>query len=353
MSHRNRQYQSNHHHRPHPRSHARAFVDSSSSSIINHSYHQRARQHSSSCTVSICYSYLIAILSSFLVVLGIYLALTKFNPRFLYISLTGLLIEAFSACIFCISTIHKSRLAQYKQTTDDVPALESEVVASRQQQARAVTHLLTNRTLNNQTAIRVTNDDNLDQTNVDTRPPIENCLVTKTQNQTIEPRLLAQDSSQINVQPSDIEAPSNCQAPPENADQTSGHATIDEQNELPSLGSEHAAVETNNDASQNTHIQCDRNESPESVNQALDNPQIDKPQTSANDDPDLNPAPPHASKRNPRPANVRRTLVMGLNGEEEVIEIDEQDLDEMSILPPPYESLLIDDNKSKQERQHQ
>jgi len=36
---------------------------------------------------------------------------------------------------------------------------------------------------------------------------------------------------------------------------------------------------------------------------------------------------------------MRRTLVMGLSGEEEVIEINEEDLDEMSDLPPPYESI--------------
>lgn len=40
-----------------------------------------------------------------------------------------------------------------------------------------------------------------------------------------------------------------------------------------------------------------------------------------------------------RQANLRRTLVMGLGGEEEMIEIDEDDLDNMSILPPPYESI--------------
>lgn len=75
---------------------------------------------------------------------------------------------------------------------------------------------------------------------------------------------------------------------------------------------------------------------------------------------DLNSSPPHSHTSNlipsdasdsaavrktaarQRQANLRRTLVMGLGGEEEMIEIDEDDLDNMSILPPPYESIAGD-----------
>lgn len=40
-----------------------------------------------------------------------------------------------------------------------------------------------------------------------------------------------------------------------------------------------------------------------------------------------------------RAAHLRRTLVMGLGGEEELIEINEEDLDNMSVLPPSYDSI--------------
>lgn len=40
-----------------------------------------------------------------------------------------------------------------------------------------------------------------------------------------------------------------------------------------------------------------------------------------------------------RAAHLRRTMVLGLSGEEEMIEIDEDDLDNESVLPPSYESI--------------
>lgn len=70
------------------------------------------------CGISVCYSYLIAITSSFLVVLGIYLSLTRFNIRFLSISLLGILIEAFGACIYCVNNIRANRLSRHKHRID-------------------------------------------------------------------------------------------------------------------------------------------------------------------------------------------------------------------------------------------
>lgn len=48
-------------------------------------------------------------------VLGLYLALTRFNVRYLYISLVGLSFEAVGACIYCISNTRTSKLTRRKQ----------------------------------------------------------------------------------------------------------------------------------------------------------------------------------------------------------------------------------------------
>lgn len=56
-----------------------------------------------------------------------------------------------------------------------------------------------------------------------------------------------------------------------------------------------------------------------------------------------------SSSRQQRQANLRQTLVMGLGGEEEMIEIDEDDLDNMSILPPPYESIAAETSLNQQQ----
>lgn len=116
-----------------------------------------------SCKVSICYSYLIAMFSSVLVVLGIYLSVTKFNVRYLFISLLGISIEAVGACIYCVSNIIASKSARRKQriNSDDLilnsgSNTENNILnnaiganSNRQQQINTITHILSNRTLTN------------------------------------------------------------------------------------------------------------------------------------------------------------------------------------------------------------
>lgn len=112
------------------------------------------------CGISVCYSYLIAITSSFLVVLGIYLSLTNFNIRFLLISVLGVSIEAIGACVYCVNNIYTSSQARRKHRVDydDLILTESglgidstsHINNTNNNNARpvaSVTHLLSNQAL--------------------------------------------------------------------------------------------------------------------------------------------------------------------------------------------------------------
>lgn len=133
---------------------------------------------STSNGLSIFYSYMIAICSSFLVVLGIYLALTRIDAHFLYISILGLFIEAFSACIFCISNFHTSKVARRKERINSNEfiimggqyGLDNQQVSTQMHPRSVVnpTHMLTNQDVANIVPPSETGDNT---TNVSPNPP--------------------------------------------------------------------------------------------------------------------------------------------------------------------------------------
>lgn len=408
---------------------------------INHTH-----QTGSNCSLTICYSYLIAILSSFLVVLGIYLSLTKFNARFLYISCAGLLIEAISACIYCMSNIHKSKLARQKQAHEQrIDNVGSSQVQRRQQNA-ALTHILSNRALN-QTAINSIQSTTTTATTAQTNEQRGNRTLARAEEQNVlggseSDCATATTTTTQTDQPDraiEINSPIEFTSLQQTSSSEHSAIVIAEQNlteELPKNQSCHELpIATSDDArasqqqqQNNTSINIlglhrsselitnDSNnlDSDESIQNksSLVNDGGELPKTSlatvvtcnaGSNDPtsgetDLinlqqqqpaevqavrsrasnqqqplaatsnefcvtnendshttaeqqeSPSTPPISQRqraNQRPAHFRRTLVMGLSGEEEVIEIDEEDLDNMSILPPSYESIATNTKPSQ------
>lgn len=434
---------------------------SSTTTMTDPSSSAPSSQLSDRCAISIFYSYLIAIFSSFLVVLGIYLSLTKFNYSFLSISLAGLLIEAFGACIYCISNIRSSRLARRKQRINsddfilqnDGNIIENHNLDSgnfnRQQQITTITHILSNRNLNSNCITN--NDDNHDiynpiengptainNTDIPSSPDLqisshvdldnERATNQNTSNTTI-PKLTQQedqvdsnncgsfnnDGPPYNQLPKSINrikspeaisgdfssSTTNLLENQQSSSRDTNSVTGDEQvpsqlsiNMVSQFNSqlsdndgsakEHAMAsgpivmreELNSSiGSQSNHRNSNVQEAPQSSADSINRPnessypnhettamknQVDNLDlTSAEEhqttDLEQQEATPTASnndqveaqarrKKAPqsssqRPANLRRTLVMGLGGEQEMIEIDEEDLDNMSILPPPYESI--------------
>lgn len=430
-------------------------------------------QSSSDCAISIFYSYLVAIASSFLVVLGIYLALTKFNFSFLYISLLGLSIEAIGACIYCISNIRSNHLAKRKQRiTSNEFTLHNGLNSNRvennvtrqqqhQQQINTITHILNNATINptindnsrdantpTQTAIlantSTTSRENSNggggdlgssiiviQTKSRPRQPgeppesIVPCSSSSTQNSTIDqlpelarrqqqsPEALSDDfqssTGLLEGQPESLVAEQlqqqqqqqqidNTPIQSNHADQIDGDGItgdnqIINQSQLSinmvsqfnsQLGDKNTSIAGKpRDKNSPSNASNNENERPEIVPESVQStsttniaeiaisanmtrsqiPTADGPESTnfneSSDLIDLRPGnsngslvasepivePKLARRRQAqeggqqRPSNIRRTLVMGLSGEEEMIEIDEEDLDNMSILPPPYESI--------------
>lgn len=396
-------------------------------------------QSSDECPISICYSYLIAIVSSFLVVLGIYLALTRFTTKYLYISLLGLSIEAFGACFYCLSNIRSSKLARRKQrinSEDFVPGSNSselgnnnnnlESQLTRQQQINTITHILSNRALtsnvvdneatdnNNesnpsaivsdsvviqgidqesptQTHVNDTHIDNSQEsTNVENQRNNENLSKTTNHASSTSPEDQTDNSlivcSTSTTQGSLEQLPKNnrcLQQSPEaesgnflsSTNLLEGQQTLDvepvEVNENATNPAQCLAIQQN-DISLNEPIQSTSSENliditSNSSSLTIVTHPVNKThtlQSSNSNDLDLinlqhqsntasiahsssvTAAEPQVESRklkpnqSQRPANIRRTLIMGIGGEEEMIEIDEEDLDNMSILPPSYESVV-------------
>lgn len=445
---------------------------SSTTTTTDPSSSAQSSQSSDGCAISIFYSYLIAIFSSFLVVLGIYLSLTKFNYSFLSISLAGLLIEAFSACIYCISNIRSSRLARRKpriNLDDYILHNDSNLIENRnlenhnlnrhQQPISTITHILSNRDLNSNCVIN--ENDNVHNSiendpsainNIETSPlpaqPLQDPLSRSeidvdderetNQNASITNPKLTRYEDQVDSDdfglnnngphhnhrlPKNINQPESPEAISgefsssttnllENQQSSSRDTnSVTGEEPLPSQLSINLVSQFNNQLSDNdsnvkkTAETCDPVEvreelntsiggglsnyersnvqeplqsssevtivQPESthyhdqVNTSVKNQvdssdligteelrpeQVQRPESSplviggVGGDDDDQVEPQVRRKRSSRsglqrPANLRRTLVRGLSGEQEIIEIDEEDLDNMSILPPPYESI--------------
>lgn len=417
---------------------------------------------SGNCAVSMCYLYLIAIISSFLVVLGIYFSLTKFNPRFLYISLIGLSIEAIGACIYCVNNIRTSKLARRKQRVisddfilnpnDSLGNQNNGVMSDRQQQQQqqitTITHILNNRTLtsnndndrnlneNESTAI---NNDNNAQSNqsqqqttvvasrLDRQSEMDQHSHNLTsghgtefdgQNMASEVASPASDQvdSMICILPAQVISSidplpksEHCQHSPEpnGGDCISSSSLLEyranssEQNKTSSgviedqssaaishVGSgegqdqvrgqlsnnivtqfnNHIVDDTGKEKgptedslltvtrSDNLDVNCNADEEHNETTAKSSLP-TNAPNTNTVTDlinlqpqggglmvtdvnePQAVPRRKSSQGQQTRPAHLRMTLVMGLSGEEEMIEVDEEDLDNMSILPPPYESI--------------
>ena len=405
-NHTRRQHHSNraHHHRNH-----RGYTEPISLALINH-------DRPSNCSSSIFYSYLIAIISSFLVVLGIYLTLTRFEAHFLYISLVGLLIEATSACIYCLSNIRKSRLARRKQT-DDFFLENNQPIRhhNHRQQIRTVTHILSNRTLTNQSPSAITNDNNTSRT-ISPSTAQENGIRDNTSVGVLTEHMVSNghaNSIELSRPDHDSGAPQqarhlqfdhadlnqallsnqqatnslqqlpknqNCYDLPNLSDvtqtiiNTSQHdnngnndeamtsaeppyaypsdprvpietlSSVGEDFQVPTAPTRLLTITSGHDETDLIDLQ---QQSPiASTSRQLEvtnDPQpVEGPMT-REESASAEPAGGRRRRRQQqRAANFRRTLVMGLSGEEEVIEIDEEDLDNMSILPPSYESVATD-----------
>lgn len=337
----------------------------------NRSYPESANVHQSpDCSLSICYSYLIAIFSSFLVVLGIYLSLTKFNAHFLYISLAGLLIEATGACIYCLSNIHKSKLARRKQT-NNLSIENDNQQPIRQREVTTMTNMLNNRTLN-QSAINSSTAQTNEQRN---NPSIHGPSCSRDNNNS------AQQGNQINRPSTDSNSSIETLGSPVSANQAERPVIENSNEQLPKTQScqngvtESPIITSPNDTHDNHAIETsinspqldnrqpgDQTSSTEIAEPLQSLTQVCADESTGGDETDLInlQRPPAVSSgglqvtndsqaprrqvapsnhHGHRAANIRRTLVMGLSGEEEVIEIDEEDLDNMSILPPSYESI--------------
>lgn len=420
------------------------------------------------CEASICYSYLVAIISSFLVVLGIYLTTTRFNIRYLYISLAGLLFEAIGACVYCLSKIQTNASARRKATTieanarwntnsnllldthpnhtahtDQPSGPHQPLAAGGANGGGTITHILSNGTLTGRTSMdnitEARNQTNDDPTN---HPPTAIVIgrTTSQQTQGSPPNI-----GDINLQSEDRDEcrdssiPSNSitilasvkENQPESRSKLSSPSPSNAQmNELPKIQpfQEPAkSSETNNcsipiidqdriqvrESSQvqgivlrlaadvtdnsaqvnvsqisdninsfpsNNAVETDENSSCQFVEcepSAPREPTVPETMASSSNQPpdpvqvsDLSGSTPtqlsgsgglipsdaadsaalrKSAAARVRQANLRRTLVMGLGGEEEMIEIDEEDLDNMSILPPPYESIVTEPPRDRQQ----
>lgn len=372
-------------------------------------------QSDDECFSSICYSYLIAIVSSFLVVLGIYLSLTKFNIRYLYISLVGLLIEAISACIYCVSNIHSSKLARRKQRVNlqeshgartDRDGGNNLSNLTRQQEIATITDILNNRTLtttndvaNANDSSAITNDNGLESAQNDRQI---NPLVTQN-----DPQTSSSEIQQLNSVNNELPDQVNISIPAMEESQqddqidsvlsststqnTSSKLLPKRSNSSDSPDNPSSLASSDNNQNHSASNQCSsnmvslihvstsnsENDTDVALNSVLGDPtqktkmepqssnSTDNPEQASNPPIDLinldhensrgysnpsaalpatEPSVPrrNVSKTNHNRANLRRTLVMGLSGEEEMIEIDEDDLDNMSILPPTYESIAAD-----------
>lgn len=296
----------------------------------------------------------------------------------------GLLLEAFGACTYCIGNIHRSKTTRRKQTSNNyVAALETgRDNPFGQQDVRTITHILSNRTLN-QTAINSSqnsiNDPQIDDIPLnDPNIQDQSSLETRINSHSIDMSNL--DNSDNNHQtPSDMELATSNAVSLEPINEESGQQQQLPKTQLSCLDIPDPSNSTSSDSNlarhDNNHIIVDptltRSSSSRNRNTSNDGPvQANNPmqveESTGIDQTDLiklqNQSPSNdndnvpSSITNQRPtrerkestdnrahrAALRRTLVMGLSGEEEVIEINEEDLDNMSVLPPSYESIATD-----------
>jgi len=354
-------------------------------------------------STSIWYSCLFSILSSFLVVSGIYFSLTKFDARFLFISVSGFLMIAVVSCVDCMSNLVKSKKAQHKQPSRVISGDRNQIETSharvtRQQPNRTVANILTNGTLNS-SAILPSSASHSDR--IERREDIINIDGQNTQTENVLGAIVDGDNQMIEIQTPDTaldiqsDTTSKTAQPPTqiSSEQTrknyaqspvSAHrlhdSEIPQNQRLPdneTFVNTQPLEPTNTDnlippTSPNTEAHTTDNIEQDTVvserpsgerilyptrtrptfsqpGETIDSRQDDSLQDSAasdlRDGPESQITQSRAvtnhltPRRNGRIPNMRRTLVMGLSGEEEVIEINEEDLDEMSDLPPPYESI--------------
>lgn len=385
------------------------------------------------CDISICYSYLIAIGSSFLVVLGIYLSLTNFNHRYLSISLLGLALETLSACFYCMRNVHQSKLARRKQrisSNDSVINGRLQIESRHHHQLANIIQqrqFVTSDVINNRNGVSANHGgDNFEAVHSDPttdHPNEHNPDIPELSNQStdapcapsrdysqetaqhnspsqdhIDSREQLPESSCQNVGP--LEATNNVASEPisqlqdDNNIQITATAQVNESFDGDHLNTSaqsnynRTQIEDNQQIHQHLNSGCDSTQNNQTINNSIHVFENNPTTTQSNDDntisiqasqpglvdvtdsigssrnqdvrsktnqnqtisqrhvglmiPDSHSS-PNARKsprlNHQRLANVRRTLVMGLSGEEELIEIDDNDLDNMSILPPPYESI--------------
>lgn len=437
------------HHHSHHNHHHHHHINPSTSSNLAGSSSRSSREASFGHSKSICYSYLIAMLCSFLVALGIYLSLTRFNLKYLYISLIGLLIEAVGACIYCICNIRSSQLARQKPrlateefildtsgnirtnnttngnnvitipTSNNHQTQRQLTTTTTAGQSPTITHILSNRTFNSNS----NNDENIGTTSVDSITAINinnDSQTPEQQQQSTRPKNSTEDGGEnVNSLPpstsnSGDQTPANLNHSSENSiiiipdeghedridsllTATSASLTIPV-DQLPTSTTADTALThdpstENTDGNVQTATEADANQivapsqmsinlssqftgqlqdgkssknkqpnSPSTVSSGIASPESSQQQeislstssagpqpvsendstaaataSSSNQSGELSQQQQAAQERR----RNRRTLIMGLSGEEEAIEIDEDDLDNMSILPPPYESIAL------------
>lgn len=376
---------------------------------------------SDGCTSTICYSYLIAIVSSFLVVLGLYLSLTQFKASYLLISLAGLSIETIGACIYCVSNIRSSRQARRKQrphTTSIVTsstnnnnlrqlnntsrnAIECQITSASAQRQDTTPNLETIGALANgshlsdaATAININEDCSSQQPpTIDTLSVNMQSILDTTQDPSIArfdeaalisvtgnldpPVASAPPSDQTDfvspcfdasleqsirdnfILPKPASDPANQQdkvnvgdTRPDSSEPTASTSTSIIVDMSPQMSSPTSSESSPGHQRSSTSInsgsalasQSDLNDSSSIPNRDVT---VESPRSAGLVATDPNSDVRRKTKVNlrqqqlarPKPNNWRRTVVLGPSGEEEEIEIDEEDLDNMSILPPSYDSI--------------
>lgn len=362
-------------------------------------HHARKTQSQDNCENPLCYSYLVAIVSSILVVTGLYLTLTRLDLRYLYLSLAGFLFVLFGACLYCVGTLKGNQ-----SPTRKFSALPQQFVSStssqsnNQHQPPRSTLLLTNRhmmlndggsTLNSNSELSVAIDGSEDTSQLirssqSNQPPLSTAVSLIPNISQENTRIEGQSSSQNQNQPSNFDffqaQKSTSSNDPRTAHQVlksltdiTNEQTKNEQDLIKESFSQptnnHDQISSTNASKNvrdgiNTSVQVNTTDAEQHIGcsskfisssssnqeqslvaiQAV--PQHPKTSEETNIDMDQDNVDSancvvdnQARIRPTRQGNLRRTLVMGLSGEQEVIEIDEDDIDKMSIMPPPYESL--------------
>jgi len=357
--------------------------------------------------------------------------LTRFDVRFLYISIIGFLIEAIGACIYCVSNIRSSKLARRKQRVNSDEYIlnasgnivTNDNVDSGNHQITTITHILSSRALASgntsscsnldrsnenepQTIYDHTNDLHQEQTPSSARMPVNEIDSADPIEAPISPTSLPDgsksshgvpstplvlDQPSMNLFSNDTPDPTSDDylssahllgEPPKPIQQVDSTAAnpeaslervivdnYDNHNDS-DLGSDSRLISIPHESqnltknSEDVPTMHDQNQvevvvmRPASILQEnptvytslsnsaqanIDTSDLMNPQSLDNFPTEVQAAQKKPPQNRNRTPNLRRTLVMGLSGEEEMIEIDEEDLDNMSILPPSYDSITTPD----------